>query len=209
MNGWQRRAGRGLVLALVLGWTVAAGAATPGDSPPPPERLVRATTERMIEAIRREREVLRSDRARLFALVEKIMLPHFDLERMAQRVLGKYWRRADRAQRERFVAEFRTLLMRTYATALLEYQDQEIRFLEPLERGDDVLVRTKVEQDGGPPIPIDYRLYRAEQGWKVYDVAIDGVSLVINYRSSFSAEIRRGGIDGLIARLARHNREGS
>jgi len=173
---------------------------------PPGQVVVRNTTAQMIEALRRDREVIAADRAHLYSLVADIILPHLDFARMSRRVLGKYWRRASGAQRDRFLREFQTLLVRTYATALAEYRDQTIRYLTPRARDDtELTVRTQVQQQAGPPIPIDYQLHHANDEWKVYDIAIDGVSLVINYRSSFAAEIRKGGIDGLIARLAKHN----
>jgi len=197
-----RAAGHLLVLLAVALPGVAARAAVE----PPGQVVVRNTTARMIEALRRDREKISAHPARIYNLVADIILPHFDFDRMSRRVLGKHWRRASRAQRERFVREFRTLLVRTYATALAEYRDQTIRYLKPRARDNtELTVRTQIEQPGGPPIPIDYQLYRSADSWKVYDVVIDGVSLVVNYRSSFSAEIRKGGIDGLIARLAEHN----
>ena len=128
---------------------------------------------------------------------------------MSQRVLGKYWNRATPEQQAQFVGEFQVLLVRTYATALKEYSEQTIEFLSTRERdgGEEVTVRTQITQAGAPPIPINYEMYRKDDAWKVFDVSIDGVSLVINYRSTFSSEIRRNGVDGLIARLNKHNNE--
>lgn len=200
---WPRRAAGHLLVVLAVALP---GLAAHAAVEPPGQVVVRNTTARMLEALRRDREEISAHPARIYNLVADIILPHFDFDRMSRRVLGKHWRRASRAQRERFVQEFRTLLVRTYATALSEYRDQNIRYLKPRARDDtELTVRTQIEQQGGPPIPIDYQLYRTADSWKVYDVVIDGVSLVVNYRSSFSAEIRKGGIDGLIARLAEHN----
>lgn len=194
-----------LLLLALLGWNPALAA------PVSPLEVVRSTSEQMLDRLRAERSLIEAEPARLYGLVEDIVLPHFDFRRMAQWVLGKYWRRATPEERERFTSEFRTLLVRTYSTALLDYTDQEIHYL-PLklpEGASDATVRTEVVQPGGPPIPIDYRMYWDGSEWKVYDVAINGVSLVANYRSTFAAEIRQRGLDALIARLAERNRDGT
>jgi phospholipid transport system substrate-binding protein len=125
---------------------------------------------------------------------------------MSQWVLGVHWRNATPAQRDAFVTQFEDLLVRTYSRALVDYRNQKVAFLPARARSaDEVTVRASIDQGSGPAIPIAYEMYRTDAGWKVYDVAIDGVSLVINYRSSFGQEIRRGGIDGLIQRLAEKN----
>lgn len=194
-----------------LGLALLVGAAAPlanATATQPAEDVVRSTTDRVLAEIKRDSTLAR-DLERLYSLVDALILPHFDFARMSQRVLGKYWRQANEDQRARFVAEFQTLLVRTYATALAEYRDQVINYL-PTRMPDDatkVNVRTEVVQSGSPPIPIDYRMYLKDDGWKVYDVAIDGVSLVINYRSTFSSEIKQKGMDGLIERLVTHNQK--
>jgi phospholipid transport system substrate-binding protein len=176
-----------------------------------PLELVQQTSAKMLDAIRKDRDAIDKDKNRLFDLVEQIVLPHFDFERMSKLVLGKYWRRASDEQRREFSTEFRFLLVRTYATAMLEYTDQKINYL-PLRAdpgASEVVVQTEVEQNGGFPIPIDYKMFKNDQGqWKVYEVSIDGVGLVINYRSSFSTEIRgKEGLDGLIKTLRARNAE--
>lgn len=181
------------------------------DSDNGPMALVKQTSAKMIDAIKANRDAIDKDKNRLFDLVEQIVLPHFDFERMSKLVLGKYWRRASDEQRREFTSEFRFLLVRTYATAMLEYTDQKINYL-PMRAepgASDVVVQTEVDQDGGFPIPIDYKMFKNDQGqWKVYEVAIDGVGLVINYRSSFSTEIRgKDGLDGLIKTLKQRNAE--
>ena len=176
-----------------------------------PMELVQQTSKEMIDAIKKDRDTIDKDKNRLFELVEKIVLPHFDFERMSKLVLGKYWRRASDEQRRDFTAEFKFLLVRTYATAMLEYTDQKITYLPVRsEQGaSEVVVQTEVDQNGGFPIPIDYKMFKNDQGqWKVYEVAIDGVGLVINYRSSFATEIRgKEGLDGLIKTLKQRNAE--
>jgi len=175
-----------------------------------PRELVIATTEKMIEKIEQERAALDINPRLIDQLVIDIVLPHFDFAMMSRAVLGKYWRRADEKQRQRFVLEFRKLLVRTYATALLEYSGQPIDYL-PLPPGgstaENITVRTEIQQPGGLEIPINYRMEHEETGWKIYDVLIDGVSLVNNYRVSFGNEIRNIGLDALLDTLSRRNAE--
>jgi len=174
-----------------------------------PQDVVQHASDRMIAALKAERAVIKADPTRLYPLVEEIILPHFDFERMSRWVLGKHWRTASDTQKAAFVNEFRALLVRTYATAMAEYRDQEIFYL-PFKAGsaaDDATVRSEVRAPGAPPIPVSYSLYLTNNQWKVYDVVIDGVSMVANYRSTFSNEIRQGGLDGLIAKLVTRNQQ--
>lgn len=172
----------------------------------PAQELVEKTAQKMIAKLKQEKSVIDKDPSRIYALVNQIVLPHFDFEYMSQLVLAKYWRDASDAQKKAFVEEFRTLLVRTYASSLNKYSDQKINYF-PSRNGAEgvVLVRTEVEQPGGMPIPIDYRLHEKDGAWKVFDVLIDNVSLVTNYRSSFTREIRQGGLDGLIKTLKQKN----
>ncbi len=176
---------------------------------PAAEQLVKDTADHVIKVLKSEREVIEQNPDRLYSIVDEYIIPHFDFEKMSQRVLGKYWNRATPEQQAKFVNEFQILLVRTYATALKEYSEQTIEFLPTREHdgGEEVTVRTQISQSGSPPIPIHYEMYRKDSMWKIFDVLIDGVSLVINYRSTFSSEIRQNGVDGLIARLAKHNSE--
>ncbi len=178
------------------------------ESMPEPQRLVQDTSEKMITVLQAEHAVIEAQPERLYELVADIVLPHFDFERMARWVLGKYWRQATPEQQQQFTMEFRTLLVRTYGTALFDYNDQTINYL-PVHMADDtdkVNVRTEVLQPAGPAIPITYSLYLNEGAWKVYDVAVDGVSLVTNYRSSFAATINRSSIGALIDDLVARNK---
>jgi len=172
-----------------------------------PMELVRDTSSRMLAALHDERDAIKKDSSRLYELVSTIVLPYFDFERMSQWVLGKNWRTATPEQREHFVEQFRGLLVRTYGTALFDYADEKIIYL-PFA-GDitapSVTVRTEIEH-AGSTIPISYSMYRSRDGWKVYDVAISGISLVTNYRSSFGNIIRDEGIDSLIRQLADKNK---
>lgn len=174
-----------------------------------PDVLVKQTADEVIEIIKKDKDIQAGDLRKITALAEDKILPHFDFERMSRMVLGRHWNTASKEQQAQFVAEFRALLIRTYASALAKFRDQTIEY-RPLrtQPGDtDVTVRTQVLQAGAPPLPIDYRLIKKENGWKVYDVAIEGVSLVTNYRGQFSTEVRQSGIEGLIQRLAERNRQ--
>ncbi|MFP5504929.1 MAG: phospholipid-binding protein MlaC [Gammaproteobacteria bacterium] len=204
MSSFARRVFASVVVGLCFLQAAAA------DDVLDPETLVRQTSERMLAVLKEQHDVIKAEPARLYGLVDDIVLPHFDFERMARWVLGKNWRQATPEQQRRFVVEFRNLLVRTYGTALLEYNDQQVRFL-PLRMPADaqeVTVRTEVQKPGGMPITINYSMFRRDDGWKVYDVVIDGISLVSNYRTDFSAQIRSGGIDALIAKLAERNAQG-
>ncbi len=177
---------------------------TPGNISP--QELVRDTSSRMLSALRDEREEIAGNPGRLYELVADIVLPYFDFERMSQWVLGKNWRTATPEQRVRFVEQFRKLLVRTYGTALSGYADEKIIYLPHSDsaEGVKVTVRTEIEQ-GGSTIPINYSMYNSKDGWKVYDVAISGVSLVTNYRSTFASIIRGEGMDSLIDQLVKRN----
>jgi phospholipid transport system substrate-binding protein len=187
-------------------WLAGGGAAWAIQSP---QDLVQQTAEKMVSKLREERQIINQHPGRIYDLVNEIVLPHFDFERMSSWVLGKYWRSATPAQRDRFVEEFRNLLVRTYAKSLSSYSDNKISYLPFRDRPgqNDVKVRTEVDQPGGFPIPIDYSLYLKGDEWKVYDVTIDGVSLVTNYRTTFANQIRQDGLDKLIATLADRNKQ--
>lgn len=179
--------------------------------PTPPDELVGKVTARIVELIKKNREEYARDHQKLYEMVDREVLPYFDFRVMARSVLGRYWREASEQQRDRFIKEFRDLLVRTYATALLKYNDEEIRYLPVRAAPEDktVLVRTEVVQSGGgESIPINYSFYRSNDGWKVYDVSVGGVSLVTNYRSTYAEKIRREGLDKLIAELAEANKRG-
>lgn len=182
-----------------------ASAASTEDSA---EALIKKTTEQVLEVLNKERDVIEKNPGRIYGIVDELIIPKFDFARMSQRVLGKYWQRATKDQQVRFQAQFQTLLVRTYATALREYSTQKVEYLPARPRGDgEVSIRTQIQQAGRPPIPIQYELYKNSDRWKIYDVSIDGVSLVINYRSTFATEIRNNGLDALIERLVKHNEQ--
>lgn len=186
------------------------GAWALAEAPASAQELVQKQTELMLSTFKAQREQITKDQQLLYKLVDEIVLPHFDFEKMSSWVVGKHWRGATDEQKARFVREFRTLLVRTYAIALYEYTDQRVVYLA--SRSDpaatEVTVKTEVHQSGGaPPISINYDLYLKDGAWKVYDVTIEGTSLVTNYRSNYASEIRQNGLDGLIAKLAARNQQ--
>ena len=178
----------------------------------PPQDVIQDTSTRMIDALRQNRAKLDRDPGQIYGLVDQIVLPNFDFELMSRWVLGRAWQQASPDQRRRFTEEFRTLLVRTYAKALLEYSDEDLQLLPQPTVGDgsEVTVKTEVRLKAGRPIQINYSMHLNNDGWKVYDVKVDGVSLVTNYRSTFANQIRANGMDSVIADLQqRNNSQGS
>ncbi len=173
-----------------------------------PEIMLEQAAEQMLAELREHDSELRSSPEQLHTLVEEVLVPHVDLEVVSRWVLGKYWRTASPDQRTRFAREFKGMLIRFYSSALLEYADFRFRFHTPRIKKDArrVLVRSEVMRSGGAPHSVNYSLIRRNGVWKVYDVTIDGVSVVTTYRSSFAEEIRRGGLDGLLKKMADWNR---
>jgi phospholipid transport system substrate-binding protein len=170
---------------------------------------VKSASERMLSALEGQRSAIERNPARIYGLVQRILVPHFDFEKITRAAVGKHWSEASPAQQKALIEGFQQLLIRTYAKALLSYSGEEIRYL-PEKPGpkSTVVVPTEVREPGSNPVPIEYKLYRDGQDWKVYDVKIDNVSLVSNYRSSFNSQIRQKGIDGLISRLSEMNAKG-
>jgi phospholipid transport system substrate-binding protein len=173
-----------------------------------PDALVKRVTDEVLAIIKSDKDLQAGNTQKVVSLAEQKVLPHFDFTRMTRLAVGRNWQQANDAQKESLTKEFRTLLVRTYSTSLSAYRNQNIE-VKPLKMaaGDkEVTVRTQVVQPGGPPIPIDYAMEKADSGWKVYDVVIDGASLVTTYRSSFNDQISKGGVDGLIKALVDRNK---
>lgn len=171
----------------------------------PPDVLAKRTTEEVLTIIRQDSEI-KHNRKKLFALIDAKVLPHFDFTHMTRLAVGRHWSGATPQQQD-LVREFRTLLVRTYSTALTNYKNQKVVFkplhMQPGET--DVTIKTESIQSGEKPIPIDYMMEKSPAGWKVYDIAVDNVSLITNYRSSFSSEINKNGVEGLIKVLKNKN----
>jgi phospholipid transport system substrate-binding protein len=182
--------------------------AVAGQTEMPPDVQVRAVSDDVIAILRSDKDIQSGNTSKVLALVDEKILPHYNFRRMTMLAVGKDWRNATPEQQDRLTEAFRTLLVRTYSNALTQYRDQVIEF-KPLRAnpGDKIVkVSTEVRQSGSQPINIDYALEKTDQGWKVFDVLVAGVSLVTNYRGSFSDEIRAKGIDGLIATLEAKNK---
>jgi len=174
-----------------------------------PEQLVRQTVESVVDQLKANMDTFKSDPQKVYKMVDDLVLPHFDFVAMTDLALGSYKDDVGTDQKPEIVSEFRQLLVRTYSSALFEYTDQELIFLpmEGTEAEGEVTVRIEIEQAGGFPIPINYTLRLGDDGWKVFDVSVDEVSLVTNYRSSFARAIKKNGVDGLIKTLQERNQE--
>jgi len=173
-----------------------------------PDALVKKVTDEVLAVVRADKDLQNGNTKKAIDLVETKVLPHFNFNHMTGLALGREWSKVSPEQKTRLTAEFRTLLVRTYSNALTAYKDQTVDYKPfKMQAGDtDVLVRTQVHQTNGKHIPLDYALEKLPEGWKVYDVVVAGVSLVTNYRESFTQEIRANGVDGLIASLASKNK---
>jgi phospholipid transport system substrate-binding protein len=173
-----------------------------------PDALVRRVTDELLAIVKTDKELAAGNTRKVVELAEQKVLPHFDFTRMTRLAVGRNWNQASDAQKEALTREFRTLLVRTYSTSISAYRNQtiEVKPTRMAASDTDVTVRTAVIQQGGPPIPIDYAMQKTDSGWKVYDVIIDGASLVTTYRGSFNDQIQKGGIDGLVKTLQERNR---
>jgi phospholipid transport system substrate-binding protein len=172
-----------------------------------PDALVKRTADDVLAIIKTDKDIQAGDQSKIFALTEEKILPNFNFDRVSRLVLGKNWTKATPEQKTAFQNEFRTLLLRTYATALSKYKNQTIEF-KPLRMADGAntaTVKTEILQSGGQPIAVDYTLAKEVDAWKVYDIVIEGVSLVTNYRGQFAQEVRQNGLDSLIKKLADKN----
>jgi phospholipid transport system substrate-binding protein len=193
-----------LLLALALPAATAQQLLAPG--PARPDALMQAITDEVTATLRRD--LAASQPTDIARLIETRIVPVFDFYRMTSIAVAQNWRLASAEQQAALVVQFRTLLVRTYSSALENYRDQEISY-RPLRAaaGDtEVLVRSFVRRPGTEALSIDYEMVDGIAGWKVYDVKVAGVSLVVTYRESFAAAVREGGIDGLIKLLSDKNR---
>ncbi len=196
---------RKLLSFLTLGAALLAGPSLAQATAP--DTLIRQLSEDVIASVKADPAIQAGDIAKIQALVDTKVMPHVNFQKMTASAVGRHWRSATPEQRERLQAEFKTLLVRTYAGALTEVKDQTVS-LEPFRAAPtdtDVVVQTRV-RGRGEPIQLDYRLEKTDAGWKIYDVNVLGVWLVQQYRTSFNQEISQVGIDGLIARLAERNK---
>ncbi|CAG4882593.1 conserved exported protein of unknown function [Georgfuchsia toluolica] len=190
----------GLVVATLLIGSAAA-------EPIAPDTLVKNVTSDVLNIVSKDPEIQSGNTAKAIALVEAKLLPDFDFKRMTALAMGKDWRQASLDQQSALTSEFRTLLVRTYSRALTAYKNQTIDY-KPAKIADDetdVMVRTEIKQPGAKSVSIDYAMEKLDSTWKVYDITVSGISLVLSFRDQFSAEVRSGGIDGLIKTLHAKN----
>jgi len=196
MHGFSRFVGLCMGLNLLSGLSAQAGLSSP-------QAVIHQATDRMYAALQHECRSRKFHPESLSLLVDEILLPHTDFERMSRLVMGKYWKQSSNSQRHQFVQEFKELLIRTYAKAIHRVLPEDISYLPQRNSGapDKTVVRTEVRPEGMAVMPVHYHTYRKNGSWLVYDVHIEGISLVANYRSTFDAEIKAGGVEGLIAAL--------
>lgn len=172
-----------------------------------PVHLLKRTSDEVIKLLKEQHDQLDADPALVYKIVNDYIVPHLDDVTMAKLALGKNWRKADNEQKIEFVDQFRTLLIRTYSKSLQEFSDEKINFF-PLRVTADakkVVVKSEVILSGGPKIPVSYRMRLKGNAWKVYDINIDGISLVTSYRGTFAQEMRKGGMTGLLKMLRDKN----
>jgi phospholipid transport system substrate-binding protein len=172
-----------------------------------PEELVRKVTEEVFEAIKADKQLAAGDRQKAIKLAEEKVLPHIDFEEATRLAVGRSWAKATPEQKERLVTEFRNMLVRTYSNAITAYQGQTMKVMPVrMKPGDtEVTVHNQFIRAGGKPVLLDYSMHKTDKGWKIYDIVVEGVSLVLTYRSEFDAVVKQEGIDALIRRLAQKN----
>lgn len=174
-----------------------------------PDVMVKRVTDEVLTIVRADKDIQAGNSKKAIELVEAKVLPNFNFTRMTSLAVGKDWNKATPEQKKQLAKEFETLLVRTYSNALTAYKSQTVVY-KPLKMqpGDtDVLVRTEIRQPGQQAVQLDYGVEKQDNGWKVYDVVVAGISLVTNYRENFAAEVRAGGIDGLIASISAKNKQ--
>ena len=175
-----------------------------------PDVLAKTITDEVTAALKKDKDIQAGDAKKAADLIEIKIVPHFNFTRMARIAMARNWRSATPEQQKELTAEFKTLLVRTYSTALVNYKDQQIDYkpLRPKPEDNEVTVKSEVKPSGSSqPVSIDYEMEKTDNGWKIYDVKVGGVSLVTTYRDTFASEVREHGIDGLIKSLAAKNRE--
>jgi phospholipid transport system substrate-binding protein len=193
-----------MILTLVL----AAAAASASADVKAPDALIRETADEVIAAVKQDKDLRNGNQKKLLDLVEAKILPHFNFERMTRLAVGRPWKNATEEQRKALVIEFRTLLVRTYTTAFSRYQDQKVEVRPPAKgsRPDEVTINTQITKPGSQPIAVDYVMEKKDDGWKVFDLFIEGASVIDSYRGTFAEQVNQNGIDGLVKYLADKNR---
>ena len=171
-----------------------------------PDMLIKNTVQEVVTIIKHDQDIQAGNQAKILALVDSKVLPYFDFTRMTQLAVGKYWRTATPEQKQSLASEFRNMLVRTYTKVFTVYRDQAIE-VKPLKitADDEATVQTVISKPGTPPVLVDYEMKKAANEWKVFDISIEGVSMVMSYRGTFATEIQEKGIDSLIKTLTEKN----
>lgn len=181
-----------------------------------PDEMLKKATLKMLRSINSHREEIKQSPDKIKSLVEEIILPHLDFIAASKMVMGKYWRRADKSQKIKFIRQFRLLLLRFYSSALAEYLNDKDKALSEnlihyfpikLKDGEETItVRAELKTDSGQPVPIHYRMHLTKKGWKIYDVSVEGVSMITTYKNNFATQFKNEGIDSLIASIEEKNK---
>lgn len=172
-----------------------------------PEAFVKKLTDEVMAAIKSDKQLAAGDRQRAMKLAEEKILPHIDFDEATRLAVGRAWSQATPEQKKKLVSEFRSMLVRTYSNAIEAYQGQEMRVLPSRNKPGDpeATVRNQYIRPGGKPVQLDYQMRKTDKGWKIYDITVEGISLVLTYRSEFDAVVKQEGINGLIKRLSEKN----
>ena len=207
----------GMILALACAWAQAqtpppaATSTATATAGPGPSEVVQAAAQGMLKDLDKDRAGYKRDPAKVGQLVDKYLLPHFDTEYSARLVLGKYWRTATPEQRQRFINAFYHSLLSNYGAALADFTSDRLKIypstVDPAKP--IATVRTEVKRDNGDRVAVNYYMHRTPQGWKAWDVVIDGISYVNSYRTDFGAQIEQQGIDAVIKRLEAGEKPGA
>jgi len=192
------------LLAIALSFFLLSSASAQGLAP---DELVRKVTADVLDSIKADKQLQAGDKNKALALAEQKVLPLVDFREAAKLATGRSWQSATPEQQERIVTEFRRMLVRIYSNAIDVYRGQTMKVL-PVRMASgatEVTVRNQYIREGRPPVPVDYAMHKLPEGWKIYDISVDGVSLVLTYRSEFDQITKTSGVDGLIKRLMEKN----
>ena len=192
----------------ILGLLILGFAGTGAAQELAPEQLVQKITEEVLAAIKSDKALQAGDKQRALKLAEEKVLPYIDFEESTRLAVGRAWAQATPEQKKTLINEFRNMLVRTYSNAIESYEGQTLKVMPSRpgsQQKDEATVRTQFVRSGGKPLPIDFQMRKAGANWKVYDINVEGISLVLTYRSEFDAVVKQEGIDGLIKRLSQKN----
>lgn len=206
----RRYAAGSLLLVITLLACLPALAQSPVDPKAAPNTFVQAVADNALQAVKRDEAVKRGDLDRINQLVDELILPYVNFEKTTRLAAGRYWRQASAEQQQALVEAFRGTLVRTYSGALSNVDDVSRIEIQPFRgdpNADDVVVRSLVTRSNAPSVGVDYRLEKTPEGWKVYDINIENIWLIQNYRNQFAQQIQQSGIDGLIAALNQGNQK--